>query len=77
MTLPEKIASFNLIEKVATIDDSAFIINHTNNENFEIKHKALSILKNVDKNLYDKLEKKSEDEDYNKIINYLDLSYGV
>lgn len=77
LTLREKVASFDLLAKVASIEDSTFIINYTTDENFEIKHKSLSILKRVDKNLYDKLEKKSEDEDYNKIINFLDYSYGL
>lgn len=76
LTLAEKIASFELLEKVASSEDSTFIINYTTHENFEIKRKALSILKNIDKNLYDKLEKESEDEDYNKIIHFLDYSYG-
>ncbi len=77
LTLAEKISFFDLLIKVASIEDSTFIINYTTHENFEIKHKALSILKTVDKNLYDKLEKESEDEDYNKIINFLDYSYGI
>lgn len=72
----EQIAFFKLLEKTATIEDSVFVIDHISNENFEIKYKALSILKNVDVNLYDKLEKTSEDENYNKIINFLDVSYG-
>ena len=77
LSLPEKIASFDLFAKVATIEDNTFIINYITHENFEIKHKALLILKAIDKNLYDKLEKKSENEDYNKIINFLDYSYGL
>ncbi|PQJ78023.1 hypothetical protein [Polaribacter porphyrae] len=77
MSLKEKIASFLLLEKVASDEDNIFIINYTNHENFEIKHKALSILKRIDKNMYDALEKKSEDEDYNRIINFLDYSYGI
>jgi hypothetical protein len=77
LTLAEQIASFKLIEKVGSSEDSPFILNYINDDNFETKHKALLILKNIDKTLYDELEKESEDEDYNKIINFLDVSYGV
>lgn len=77
LTLAEKIASFKLLEKVASIEDSNFVINFTTHQNFEIKHKSLAILKRINQSLYDKLEKISEDEDYNKIINFLDYSYGV
>lgn len=77
LTLAEKIASFVLLEKVASEEDSTFVVNYTTHEIFEIKRKALSILKRVDQSLYNKLEKKSEDEDYNKIINFLDYSYGI
>jgi hypothetical protein len=77
LTLSEKIASFNLLDKVASVEDSTFIVNYTTHQNFEIKHKSLSILKKIDKPFYDKLEKESEDEDYNRIINFLDYSYGA
>ena len=77
LTLSEKITSFNLLDKVAASEDSTFIVTYTTHENFEIKHKALSILKKIDRPFYDKLEKESEDEDYNRIINFLDYSYGT
>lgn len=77
LSLAEKIASFDLFEKVCDLEDNTFIINFTTNDNFEIKNKALSILKKIDKPLYDKLEKESEDEDYNRIINFLECSYGT
>ncbi len=77
ITLKEKIAFFVLLEKIADVNDSSFLINHINDDNFEIKHKALQILQNVNVNLYRKLEKTSEDEAYNKIIKFLDFNYGV
>lgn len=77
LTSAEKIASLELLEKLATSEDSPFILNHITDDNFEIKRKALSILKRIDKTSYDNLEKESEDEDYNKIINFLDYSYGL
>lgn len=73
----ELINFFNLLEKTATIQDSLLIIKYVSHPNFEIKHKALKILKSVDENLYNKLEKQSEDNSYNDIINFLDCSYGV
>lgn len=76
LTLKEKIGLFGLLEKTATTEDSLFVIDFISNTNFELKYKALKILKTVDKNLYDKLEKTSEDESYNKIINFLDYSNG-
>lgn len=76
LSIAEKIYAFDLFAKVATPEDNTFIVTYTTHENFEIKHKALSILKRIDKNLYDKLEKTSDDKDYNKIINFLDYSYG-
>jgi hypothetical protein len=76
LSLAEKIASFNLLDKVADIKDSTFIINYIVDENFELKHKALAILKKVNINLFNKLEKESKDEDYNRIINFLEYSYG-
>jgi hypothetical protein len=76
LTLKEKIASFELLEKVASTEDVTFILNYTTDDNFEIKHKALSTLKRIDGNLYNKLEKKSDDEAYNRIIKFIDYSYG-
>lgn len=77
LTFKEKNAFFGLLEKVATEKDSLFVLNHINDTDFEIKSKALTILKKHDKELYNKLEKNSEDESYNRIIQYLDYSYGV
>lgn len=76
LSLLEKIASFELLDKVGGLEDSMFVINYINNDNFEIKHKALAVLKKIDINLFDKLEKESEDENYNRIINFLNYSYG-
>lgn len=76
LTLKEKTALFTLLEKVATKEDSLFVMNHINDNNYEIKYKALTTLKKFDKKLYDKLEKKSEDDSYNEIIHFLDISYG-
>jgi len=73
----EKVAFFKYLEKVAKNEDAMFLIEHVNSNNFEIKHRALKILKRVDVNLYNKLEKNSEDAEYNRIIDYLDVSYGV
>ncbi|MDD7914484.1 HEAT repeat domain-containing protein [Polaribacter ponticola] len=77
LSLKEQIALFELLEKTATIADSVFVLDYISSNNFELKHKALKILKTVDKGLYDKLEKTSNDESYNKIINFLDFSYGI
>jgi hypothetical protein len=57
LSLKEKNGLFELLEKTATKEDSVFVIDYIDSENFEIKHKALIILKTVDENLYDKLEK--------------------
>lgn len=76
LSLEETILFFNYLEKTATIDDALFVVGYTSHENFDIKLKALKILQKVDKTLYDRLEKISEDNSYNKIISHLDLSYG-
>lgn len=73
----EKITFFNLLEKTATKEDTFFILDNMNSSIFEIKHKSLKILKTIDLNLYQKLEKKSDNETYNEIINFLDLSHGI
>ncbi|UAM99629.1 hypothetical protein K8354_07445 [Polaribacter litorisediminis] len=77
LTIKEKLAFFNLLEKTATKKDTLFAVSHIDNDHFEIRYKALCILKKIDVNLYDKLEKKSEDEAHNKIIHFIDYSYGV
>ena len=77
LCLKEKIALLGLLEKTATTEDSVFVLDYINNDNFELKHRALRVLKTVDADLYNKLEKKSNDEAYNKIINFLDYSYGI
>jgi hypothetical protein len=73
----EKLGFFKLLEKTATIEDSTFAMRFVNDEIFEIRYKALRILRKVDANLYNRLEKTSEDEAYNKIIKFIDYSYGV
>lgn len=77
LTVKEKIAFFNLLEKTATSDDGMFLLNHVTDEEFEIKHKSLQILKNVNLDLYSKLEKVSEDKEYNRIVKFLDYNYGI
>ena len=77
LSLKEKIAFFKLLEKIATKEDSLLVLDYINHENFELKYKALRILKTIDENLYSKLENTSEDESYNKIKNFLDYSYGI
>jgi hypothetical protein len=76
LSTPEKLAFFNLLEKTAELKDNTFVMLYMNDEIFEIKYKAIRILKNIDINLYNRLEKKSQDDSYNKIINFLDYSYG-
>lgn len=77
LTLKEKLAFFDLLEKTATENDSVFVIDHISSSNFEIKHKSLRILKAINKNIYDKLEKTAADDSYNKIIHFLDYSHGL
>lgn len=77
LSIKEKIAFFKLLEKIATKEDSLLVLDYINHENFELKYKALRILKKIDENLYNKLEKTSDDESYNKIIHFLDYSYGI
>lgn len=77
LDIKEKLGFFNLLDKTATIKDSTFAMRFINDEFFEIRYNSLRILKRVDPNLYNRLEKTSEDENYNKIIHFLDYSYGV
>lgn len=78
ITLKERIAFFEYLEKTATAEESVFLLNHVNDENFEIKFKALQVLQKVNPEMYSKLEKNSEDdEEYNRIVEFLDVSYGV
>lgn len=76
LTIEEKKALFEFLEKVATKKDSLFVLEHIKDLDFEIKSKALTILKKHDAELYNKLDKSSEDASYNRIIEYLDYSYG-
>lgn len=77
ISIKEQLAFFELLEKTASEEDTTFIIDHISSSNFAIKHKSLRILKEINENLYDKLEKTSEDESYNEIIHFLDRSYGI
>lgn len=78
ITLKEQIAFFEYLDKMATSEESFFLLNHVNDDNFEIKYKALQVLQKVNTEMYNKLEKKSEvDEEYNRIVEFLDVSYGV
>lgn len=77
LSIREKIATFNLLDRIGNTEDSTFVVSYIEQDNFEIKQKALSVLKKIDKPFYDKLEKVSEDEDYNRIINFLEHSYAV
>jgi hypothetical protein len=77
LSTPEKLAFLNLLEKTAVQQDATFVMRYMDDEIFEIKYKAIRILKNIDINLYNRLEKTSEDESYNRIIHFLDYSYGI
>ena len=76
LSTKEKIAFYHLFEKTASAEDDMFLVEHITEENFEIKYKALKILSEVNSNLYSKLEKDSDDESYNRIIQFIDYSYG-
>lgn len=76
LSLKEKVAFYQLFEKTATAEDDLFLVEQIKEDDFEIKYKALKILNEVNINLYNKLEKESEDESYAKIIQFLDYSYG-
>lgn len=76
LTKKEKISFFKLLKATAKPEDSMFIVNFVKDANFEIKWLSLQILKNINKQLYDNLEKTSEDESYNKFIHLLDSNYG-
>ena len=76
LSIKERIAFYHLFEKTASAEDDMFLVEHITEENFEIKYKALKILSEVNSNLYSKLEKDSDDESYNRIIQFLDYSYG-
>lgn len=76
LTIKEKIQFFIYLEKMGTSDDVMFLLDNVNNEEFEIQYRALQILKKVDTNFFNKLEKKSDDEEYNRIVEFLEVSYG-
>lgn len=76
LSIKEKIVFYQLFEKTATAEDDLFLVEQITENDFELKYKALKILSEVNINLYNKLEKESEDESYNKIIQFLDYSYG-
>lgn len=73
----EKIAFLDLIQKTATKEDASFLISFVNHEIFEIKFRALKILKSLDHNLYNLLSNQSKDLTSNKIIHFLNSSYGL
>lgn len=77
LSLKETQFFFEYLTKVATQEDVPFVLSYTNNPNFDIKLKALQILQKVDYEQYNNLEKESENDDYNRIVEYLDASYGI
>ncbi|ARV07841.1 hypothetical protein BTO04_14545 [Polaribacter sp. SA4-10] len=73
----EKIAFLNLIQETATKEDVSFVINFVNHEMFEIKFKALKILKTLDQKEYNLLSNESKDITSNKIIHFLNSNYEL
>ncbi len=76
LTHKEKSVFFNLIEKTATIEDTSFLKKFVYQETFEIKFKALKILKGINQKEYNLISKESRNIESNEIIHFLNSSYG-
>jgi hypothetical protein len=70
-SLEEQIAFFNMIENVPESCDQAFLKNHLNHENFEIKLLANKIMKTLNIDAFNVSKKETKDLEYAKIINFI------
>jgi hypothetical protein len=76
LSAKERKAFFSLLHKTATRKDTTFVLGYIKDEVFEVKQMALQILNSINEKAYRLLDKKSDDEDYNKIINFINCSHG-
>ncbi|ARV16753.1 HEAT repeat domain-containing protein [Polaribacter sp. SA4-12] len=72
----ERKAFFGLLKKTASKNDTTFVLGYIKDEVFEVKHMALQILNSINEEAYRLLETESDDEDYNKIMNFINCSHG-
>lgn len=76
LSTKERKAFFSLLHKTATKKDTTFVLKYIKNENFDVKHMALQILNSINEEAFGLLDNNSDDEDYNKIINFINCSHG-
>ena len=76
LSIKERKVFFSFLKKMATKDDTTFVLEYIKDEDFDVKHMALQILNSINEEAFLLLDKKSDDEDYNKIIHFIKCSYG-
>jgi hypothetical protein len=76
LSINEKYAFWNYLKKIATLEDTSFILKHLKDADFEVKHIALEILFAINKEEFNLLEHNSNDETLNKIIHFINHNYG-
>ena len=76
LSVKERKAFFSLLYKMATKNDTTFVLGYIKDEVFEVKKLALQILNAINEKAYLLLDRKSDDEDHNKIMNFINCSHG-
>jgi hypothetical protein len=71
-SLEEQVAFFNMIENVPESCDEAFLKNHLNHENFEIKVLANKIMKILNIDAFNVSKKETKDLEFVKIMNFIE-----
>ena len=72
--IDEQIAFFKLLENLADNNDEDFIVEHTHHKNFQIKLKALKILKNINIDKFESFDLIPPESDFVKIIIFVENS---
>lgn len=71
LTTEEQILFFKELHQMADVLDAEFIENYVFHEEFDVKLCAMTLLRDLDRNLFDAIKVKSEDKESIKMINYL------
>ena len=70
-SLDEQVSIFKLLEELGDPSDDVFIQENVQNENFEIKFRALKLLKNISNDKFLELDLVSAEPDFLNLVNYV------
>lgn len=76
LSTKEKLAFWDFLKFNADTKDTSFILKHLNEDNFEVKHKLLKILRSINEEEFKLLDSNTNDEPLNKIIHFINYNYG-